>query len=130
VRHQVRAHRDPLGDYRQVVARGRPPAAIIEAARRCRELSVEDATPALLAMASRSDDLFDRAVERWVARYHTELEETPDERELALVRGALSALPGLDTTAAVGADALAQLFELRGMDYARAAVLRFIHQLP
>ncbi len=124
------AHPDPVGAYRQAVERGEPPAKIIRAARLCRGLSLEDAMPALLATTSRSDDLFDHWAARWVERYRRELDRKPDDGEVALVEGALRALPGYDTTAAIAADALAQLLELRGMDYARSAVVRWVDRLP
>jgi len=124
------ARPDPLGAYRQAVAEARAPAAIIRAARLCSGLSLDDAMPALLATASRSDDLFDRWAAQWVKRYRQEFDPKPDEREVALVEGALRALPGFDTTAAIAADALAQFLELRGMDYGRAAVVRFSDRLP
>jgi hypothetical protein len=123
-------HPDPVGAYRQAVSENRPPAQIIRAARECPALSLDESVPALLATASRSDDLFERAAERWVKRYRSELERPPDEREVALIRGALAALPGYDSTAAIGADALERLLELRGMDYGRAAVVRWIERLP
>ena len=85
--------------------------------------------PALLATASRSDNLFERSAERWVQRYRSELEDPPDEREVALIIGALATLPGYDSTAAIGAEALGALLELRGMEYARSAVARFIDRL-
>lgn len=125
------AHPDPLGAYRQAVAQRQPPVEILRAARRCPQLTIDDAMPALLALTTRSsDDLFNRAVGRWVARYADETPDPPDDRELALTRSALLALPGYDTTAAIAADALAQLLEQRGLDCARAAMLRFIDGLP
>jgi hypothetical protein len=122
-------HPDPVGAYRQAVAENRPPAQIIRAARECPELSLDESMPALLATASPSDNLFERSAERWVQRYRSELEHPPDEREVALIRSALATLPGYDSTAAIGADALEALLELRGMDYARNAVMRFIDRL-
>lgn len=124
------AHPDPVGAYRQAVAENRPPVAIIRAARRCEGLSLDEAMPALLATVSRSDDLFERSAKAWVERYRHELDRPPDEREIGLVRGALLTLPGYDTTAAIGADALMQLLELRGLDYARSAVVRWVERLP
>lgn len=123
-------HPDPVGAYRQAVASGAPPAKILTAARLCDGLAVDDAMPALLATVSRSDDLFERSAEAWVERYKREFDPPADEREVALVHAALATLPGYDTTAAIAADTLAQLLELRGMEFARAAVVRWVDLLP
>lgn len=125
------AHPDTLGAYRQAVARREPPVEILRAARRCPRLSVDDAMPALLALTTHSsNDLFNRAVDRWIARYADETPDAPDNRELALTRTALLALFGCDATAAIAADALVHRLEQRGLDYARAAVVGWADELP
>jgi hypothetical protein len=125
------SHPDPVGAYRQAVEERQRPMQIVEAARRCPQLSVDEAMPALLALTDhRSNNLFERTAERWIERYESEINPTPSNGELALIRGAIATLPGWDATAGVGAEALERLLELRGMEFARAAVVRWIERLP
>lgn len=124
-------HPDPVGAYRQVVAERGRPNQILDAARRCPHLSLDEAVPALLALTNyRGRNLYERTVERWIERYRRELDPMPSDGELALIRGALATLPGWDVTASVGAETLGRLLDLRGMDYARDAVARWAERLP
>jgi hypothetical protein len=127
----VSGHPDPLGAYRQAVEERRRPHVILGAARRCPHLSLDEAMPALLALTDHhSNNLFERTTQRWVERFEREVDPAPSEGEVALLRAALATLPGWNATAGVGAETLAQLLDLRGMDYARLAVLRWAERLP
>lgn len=101
---------DPRDSYRRAIVAGTP-REIVAAAHRCPTLSVEEALPALVALLSKGA-VYDRAVERWVRWF--EPETATDEREVGLIRAALESLKGVDATAAVGADALMQLMDIRG----------------
>jgi hypothetical protein len=125
------SHPDPVGAYRQAVEERQRPNQIVDAARRCPDLSVDDAMPALLALTDhRSNRLYERTAERWVERYQREVAPNASEGELALLRGALATMQDWNATAGVGADALARLLELRGLDYAHTVLLRWIERLP
>ena len=124
-------HPDPVGAYRQTVEEGARPQQIVEAARQCPHLSIDEAMPALLALTDhRSNNLFERTARRWVQRYEREVEPVPSDAELGLLRAALATLPGWDATAGVGAETLAALLDLRGLGYARSAVLRWAERQP
>ena len=123
--------RDPVDAYRRAVAEGRRGKHLLEAARRCPELSVDDAMPVVLALTDhRTNNLYERTSERWLQRFSGELDPPPSEGEVELLRGALASLPSWNETSRVGAEALERLLELRGLDFARAAVAEWTKRLP
>lgn len=115
---------DPRDRYRRAIRSGNP-REIVETARECRDLSLQEALPALVALLPRIE-VYDRAVDRWVAWF--ERDTTTDDREVTLIRATLESLKGFDVTALVGADALMQLMDARDLTFARDALKVWIVQ--
>ena len=107
--------------FRRALATGNA-TMVVAAAAEMGPLSLGDALAVCLVFLPHDGDRFERAAVRWHARYC--LEQRPPADEAQLVLAALRALPG--PARAAGAEALAELCELRGLLDAGAVLERWV----